>query len=53
MSSTFKRAAVVVGELNQTNEGSDVGKEGFQYTKARSRKLIKVKIARGDDGSRN
>jgi hypothetical protein len=41
MSSTIKRTAVVVGELNQTNEGSDIGKEGFQLTNARSGNSLK------------
>jgi hypothetical protein len=35
MNSTIKIAAVVVEELNPTNESSETGKEGFQHKTAR------------------
>jgi hypothetical protein len=44
MNSTIKIASMVIEELNQANEKSDTGKEGFQPTKSRLGKRFKVKI---------
>ena len=43
MNSTIKTTTVIVEELNQINESSDTGKEGFQHTNARLGDSLKYK----------